>query len=443
MVGNKNNLRFFPRQVAYLYGNTSVALVSNALLAIIVVWFLFQLDAHDSDYLWIWLVAIYLVILARILTTYFYKHKHKNKEPDVLFFYYVIFIINVVITGLLWGITPWLFASAEQPEIALILVFVVGGLASGATATMSVLPKVYLFYLLSTLAPIITWFFIQDGTLYFVIALMLSFSIVGFITASLTYNKILIHSFELTEKVLKQKHQVEEASNAKSTFLSRMSHELRTPLNAIIGFSQLITMDADAPNKTTHQHAKEITNAGEYLLSLINDLLEISAIEANKIELNIMGIDVKKIINECLLLIRATSVLELNVTIEYEKNNCVDMNVRVDPLRVKQILLNILSNACKYNRQDGTVTINCEIIDGSYGRVSISDTGLGISKEKQADIFTAYDRLGQEQTGIQGTGLGLIISRQLLHVMGGKMGFKSEQNQGSCFWIDLPLAKTK
>jgi len=441
MSDNKNNLRFFPRQVEYLYDNTKVALISNTLVSVITVWFIFELDGVAHDQLLIWLAAIFLIVLVRTLTTYFYKHR--TSKSNVLFFYYVVFTINVVITGLLWGITPWLFASADQPEIAIILVFVVGGLASGATATMSVLPKVYFLYLLSTLVPIIIWFFVQGGNLYFVIALVLSFSIIGFITASLTYNKILIHSFELTEKVLKQKLQVIEASNAKSTFLSSMSHELRTPLNAIIGFSQLIIMNADKLNEEMVRNANEITNAGEYLLSLINDLLEISTIEANKVDLNLIDVDIKKIIDECLLLINATLVGKLNITIEYDNNNCVDMNVKADPLRVKQILLNILSNACKYNKQDGAVTINCEIIDGSYGRVSITDTGLGIPREKQANMFIAYDRLGQAQTGIQGTGLGLIISRQLLHAMGGKIGFKSKPGQGSCFWVDLPLVKTK
>jgi len=435
---NSINRGFFPRQIAYLYENTRVALISNVLLATVTAWFLWTLDVHTSQYLPAWLASIYFVVLIRMLTTYFYRKS--SKDPNALLFYYIVFIISVVITGLLWGMTPWVFASAEQPEIALILVFIIGGLTSGATATMSVLSKVYFSYMLSIVIPSTIWFYLQEGDLYFVIALMLSFSIAGFITASLTYKKTLLHSFELTERVLKQKLQVEKASKAKSIFLSNMSHELRTPLNAILGFSQIMRMDKDNLSSEHRKNVTEISNAGDYLLCLIDDLLEISEIDTKNIKLNIEDFDVSVIINECLKLIKATSALKLNIIFKYNENDCAGINVLIDQRRVKQVLLNLLSNACKYNKQNGTVTINCAVV-GDYGRISITDTGIGIPLDKQAQLFTSYDRLGMEQTTIQGTGLGLVISQQLLSLMNAKIDFESEEDKGSRFWIDLPLSK--
>ena len=431
---DKNNI--FLWQVDHLFSSTKISFFTNAIFSLIVVWLLWGLGVRE--HLFLWLSLLWVVLLFRLLTHRLYVKSKKNSKT--LGVYCKTFSVEVGLTGLLWGLTPWFFGDPEQTEIALFLGFVIGGLVSGAVGTLSVLSRVYMPYLLCMLLPMSVWFFIQGGTVYHAIGYIATFAVLGFVISSLSYKKILHNSFDLAIKVSSQKEQVERASNAKSEFLSNMSHELRTPLNAILGFAQLIKMNKDT-TEINQQHSNEVVNAGKYLLSLIDDLLEISAIEANKLELHIEKKKLLDIIHECLDMIKASSVSDLNVSIVFDKTGCNDLSVLVDIVRAKQILLNLLSNAYKYNKTDGSINIHCEMINDSHVRIYVTDTGQGIPLDKQSHVFDSYQRLGQEKGNIKGTGLGLVISRQLVEMMGGQMGFKSQENKGSSFWVDLPLSK--
>jgi PAS domain S-box-containing protein len=233
------------------------------------------------------------------------------------------------------------------------------------------------------------------------------------------------------------KNEADRANHAKSDFLSRMSHELRTPLNAILGFGQLL----ERQNPTVQQRARveHITSAGRHLLNLINEVLDISRIEAGHLQLSVEPVAVADVLDETLALMRplaAARQMEISVDSLLDK----DLHVVADRQRLKQVLLNLLTNAVKYTAVGGGVAVVLDRSQATNTRLVITDTGAGISPEKLARLFTPFDRLGAEQSGVEGTGLGLALCQRLMHAMGGDIGVHSVVGKGSAFWIELPSA---
>jgi PAS domain S-box-containing protein len=231
----------------------------------------------------------------------------------------------------------------------------------------------------------------------------------------------------------------EAASRAKSDFLSRMSHELRTPLNAILGFGQLLALDKD-PGLTTRQRewTDQIKRAGWHLLTMINEMLDLSRIEAGQLSLEIVSVQVRAVLLECAAMV-AEAAQARGVHIQ-DVSTEPDLAVEADTTRLKQILTNLLSNAIKYNRAGGQV--RCQLRVGAQGQVEIhvSDEGEGLSAEQLAHLFQPFNRLGREGGQIEGTGLGLVISRHLAEAMGGQLQAQSRPGTGSTFIVSLPAA---
>ena len=229
----------------------------------------------------------------------------------------------------------------------------------------------------------------------------------------------------------------EKANLAKSDFLSSMSHELRSPLNAILGFAQF--MDAEVPAPTDSQKASisEILRAGWYLLELINEVLDLAVVESGQLSLSVEPVCLAEVMLECQAIVEQQG-LKRGVTMSVPRIE-VARFVFADRVRLKQVLINLLSNATKYNRPGGTIAVECAYSPKTT-RIGIRDTGNGLTPEKVSQLFQPFNRLGQERTGEEGTGIGLVMSRRLVELMGGVIGVESTVGEGSVFWFELSSA---
>ena len=242
------------------------------------------------------------------------------------------------------------------------------------------------------------------------------------------------------DELVTAKQEAERASQAKSEFLSSMSHELRTPMNAIFGFAQMLDFNPKEPlSRTQKQCVDHITAGSQHLLNLINDVLELAKIEAGKIDLAIGNVSVRRIIEDCLPMVSAMAA-ELDIKITPPVDVPVHDLVRADPTRLKQAILNLLSNAIKYNSLGGSVSIGVAATDDNRIRISVADTGIGIAASKQEELFQPFNRLGAEASDVEGSGIGLTVTKRLVDLMGGKIEFDSIDNQGSTFQIEIPMA---
>lgn len=233
------------------------------------------------------------------------------------------------------------------------------------------------------------------------------------------------------------KDEAERANQAKSEYLSRMSHELRTPLNSILGFAQLLELDALSPNQ--RDSVAYIMKGGQHLLSLINEVLDLARIEAGRLSLSPESVQVQEVIEDALAFVRPMAQ-QNKIEIRFDRAADGGKNVKADQQRLRQVLLNLLSNAVKYDREGGRVKVWCELRKDGFLRISISDTGHGISAKQQERLFQPFERVCDETKGIEGTGLGLALSRGLMEAMEGRIGVESEVGQGSTFWIELEEA---
>jgi PAS domain S-box-containing protein len=229
-----------------------------------------------------------------------------------------------------------------------------------------------------------------------------------------------------------------KANLAKSDFLSSMSHELRTPLGAILGFAQLIESGTPQPTPSQKRSVEQILKAGWYLLELINEVLDLALIESGKLSLSPEPVSLADVMLECQTMIEPQAQ-QRGIRVSFPRLD-VPHIVRADRTRVKQVLINLLSNAIKYNRAAGTVVVSCAVSAPGRVRIRVEDTGEGLSPENIEQLFQPFNRLGQAATAEEGTGIGLVVCKRLVELMGGVIGVESTVGEGSTFWIELNLA---
>ena len=227
----------------------------------------------------------------------------------------------------------------------------------------------------------------------------------------------------------------EKANKAKSDFLSGMSHELRSPLNAILGFAQVLESAPPLPTNSQKESIEQILQAGWHLLKLINEILDLAVVESGKLFLSLEPVSLEEILYECQGMME-TQAMQSGIHLTFPKFNKPRF-VWADQTRLKQVIINLLSNAIKYNNENGSVIVEYTDLDNDQIRISFSDTGAGLEPEKLSQLFQPFNRLGQEAKGVAGTGIGLVVTKQLTELMEGRLGVESTLGVGSIFWVEL------
>jgi PAS domain S-box-containing protein len=260
-----------------------------------------------------------------------------------------------------------------------------------------------------------------------------------------------LRGYATLERDMTERHRVEselneakalaEAANrAKSDFLSSMSHELRTPLNAILGFAQLMQSDRPAPSPDQTASIDQILQAGWYLLALINEVLDLSLIESGKLTLSLEPVSVEEVLLHCQAMMEPLA-RKRGIAMVFPKFDRPSV-VLADRTRLQQVLVNLLSNSIKYNRLDGSVTVECKSHPPGQVRISVKDTGMGLAPERLQQLYQPFNRLGQEAGFEQGTGIGLVVTKRIVEAMQGTIGVESKVDVGTTFWVDLAEAET-
>ena len=277
----------------------------------------------------------------------------------------------------------------------------------------------------------------KDGTL---VSIEISVTLVDIAGEKLIYafSRDISWRKEAEATLVRAREEAERANRAKSEFLSRMSHELRTPMNAILGFAQVLEAEGLPPEQ--EDYVQEIHRAGDHLLELINELLDLSRIETGRLSIVVQAVDLKAVLSQAVHIVQPMMAMRQIALLD----ECTaPVRVLADPTRLRQVLVNLLSNATKYNREGGRIMLNCQPVGENTWRLGVSDTGEGIAPEKLDQLFKPFERLGAEFTAVEGSGIGLALSKQIAELMGASLGVESTLGRGTTFWIDLPLAGTE
>jgi signal transduction histidine kinase/DNA-binding response OmpR family regulator len=445
--------KIFAEKFKLLHENLLVSTPANFLCGTIV-YIVLNKERH-STFILVWYVAVILIALYRLGLFYFYRHRPQH---NILHLY--VFIFGTIITALSWGIVGSLLMPQGHLVQQMIIVVIIAGITAGGIQTLDANLLASLICVILSVLPLSIWFLLQNNTEYLILAVSTMIYLLSLIviawrahnrleqTLRLSYENLnLIGNLSLLSKDLEEKSiKLQEAlalsasaSRAKSVFVANMSHELRTPLNAIIGYSEMLaeeTEEAGLSHYTTD--INKVINSAKHLLSLIKDVLDLSKIEAGKMEVFLGDVNIEVVVNDLKSII--TPLIEKN-------NNVFQLHIgkigtmHTDDMRLRQILLNLLSNAGKFTK-DGTISldINPLLMDDEWVQFSVTDTGIGMPADELERLFQAFSQVDSSSTRkFGGTGLGLYLTRLFCEMLGGAITVKSTYGKGSTFTITLPL----
>jgi len=439
MALNKNTINheegIYSEQVALLYKSLRISAVGTILGATIFVAVGLQYSTQMT-YLFIWFAAISILSLVRLFSYFLYIKSSPVSDHE---YWGKLFFYGVVAAALLWG-GIGIFSLNSNNEIYLTLTFLMlMGVNSFAVTTLAYIKKyMYVFYSIS----IFPFFFIQvtSGSFfsYIMLALIMLFTVLIFSSTNRIYH-FFEQNFCLQRETEVKNKELINANKAKSDFLSNMSHELRTPLNAINGFSQVLLLNVQKNlNEDQLEQVETILSSGEHLLSLINQILDHAQIVSGKMESDLEPTDPAYIISCCIPMVEHLAE-KRGIFIDNQIGDLASTQINVDQQKLKQVFLNLLSNAIKYNVENGRVTIQSKISDNKILEIGIIDTGNGLSKDQQEKLFRPFERISKNVEGIEGTGLGLVICKQLIDLMDGDIYVLSTPGEGSEFWVKFPI----
>lgn len=429
----------FKGVVNTLYLALPASTIANSIIGLSLVAILW--GVIDTVLLISWLSVLLVISFSRfILYTRYMKSTINNIEGllywDKLFYFYLI------LTGLTWScVSIWLLPG-DETAVHYVPVLILIGISAGAVTSLGFNMRNITTYFLLLLVPLFISEMMAGTFLSYVVSfltivfIILALSNANRISKTLTENIALHYKSEShTQDLIESRNTAIAANSAKTNFISMISHELRTPLNGILGFAQLLKMSVQPPlNTEQDDQVNGIFDSGHHLLSLIEELLDLSKIESHKLNVTIIDVSLANVVSESIAILNSVAS-EYNIQIS---NNIENIYlVKADEKRLKQVLINLISNAIKYNHQNGKVTIDVSKTDNNMIRVSVSDNGDGLTEEQQKELFKPFTRYNDTKEGI---GLGLYITQNLLELMHGNVGVESKFNDGSTFWFELPLA---
>ena len=419
-----------PEKNRLLYQATRVSVIG--ILVNVVILSLVQWEVVSALNIIGWSLIMLLIVIARYIFYRIYLLQQEDKNKSEVF-WYKLFRLGALSTALGWGLGVYFLFPYQDVVRQGFIVFIYAGISAGSITSLSFDKKISFSYLFLMLIPLSVQFYFTGGFLGIMMSvIVIAYMLVLFSSVS-RFNRQFIDNVMLAVEA-------KQANAAKSEFLSSMSHELRTPMNAILSLSKLMLIDSEHNNLSDNHknNLNEIIHASDHLLELINEVLDLSKIESSSFDLTLTNENLGNVFAECQALIEP--MLQTNSMILITDDLDMDAVVVADRMKLKQVLLNLLSNAIKYNRQGGTVYVESEK-DNAQIKIKIRDTGTGLSEEQLQRLFVPFDRLGVEKTKVEGTGIGLVIVKNLVEKMHGTISCESIVNTGSTFCISLPLAQ--